>query len=177
MSPTNLSSVPRWAKHHFDHAREILVELRDQRFGIAPLGDRGEAAHVREQHAHRPPLPAQLGELGVLEHLIEHVLWHVAREQPLDLSLFATLDEVLPREPAYAGESHGHERCDERQPVTYAKAARPAAPTPAPVNRVPGAPIVSRSGTVRAATASAAARVTATRPAAETRSSVRPVIS
>ena len=42
-------------EHDLDHPREVLVQLRDERFRLAALGDRREAAHVREQHAHRPP--------------------------------------------------------------------------------------------------------------------------
>ena len=61
-------------------------------------------------------LPPELGERRVLQHLVEDVLRDVAREQPLDLALLAALDEVLPGEPADAGEGHGRERLDQRQP-------------------------------------------------------------
>jgi hypothetical protein len=108
--------VPRVREHDLDHAREVLVELRDEGFGIAALGHRREPAHVREQHAHRPAPAAKLGQLRVGEHLIEDVLRHVAREELRDLPLVAALDEILPRQAPDRGDRSTEEAGHERHP-------------------------------------------------------------
>jgi hypothetical protein len=54
---------------HVHHAREVLVQLRDDVLGRATFGDGGEAANVGEQHRHRAPLAAEPREGGVLEEL------------------------------------------------------------------------------------------------------------
>ena len=70
MSPTNLSIVPscsqtRWAPWQ----RSPMIELRDNRFGLAALGDGSEAADVGEQHGHVAAIAAESRVLRVVHEL------------------------------------------------------------------------------------------------------------
>ena len=83
---------------------------RDDVFGRALLGERGEAAHVGEQHGHVPPRAAERRPRRIRQQLVVDVLRHVAREQLLDLALLAAFDDVLPRQVADEGEDDRQRR-------------------------------------------------------------------
>ena len=115
MSPTNLSTVP-WSEDHFDHAREVLVQLPDELLGLALLGDRGEAADVGEQDRHLAAAAAELRQLGVRDQLLVDVPRHVSAEQPLDDPLLGVLDEVVIGGAGEEREAHREERLRHGQP-------------------------------------------------------------
>ena len=85
---------PVMPEHHLDHPGEVLVQLRDERFGVAFLGDGGESADVREQHRHLAPLAAELRELGMFDQLVIDVARDVSAEQRLQTPLLASFDEI-----------------------------------------------------------------------------------
>ncbi len=122
------------AKNDVHHPREVLVELRDERFGISLFGDGREAADVGEEHRHLSPRAAELRAGGILQQLLVDVLRHVSAEETFDFPLLTVLDEVL---IGGAGEQRDRHTChglDHRQPETALERVE-AVPPPSATNQ------------------------------------------
>ena len=116
---------------HLHHPREVLIQLPDDVFGRALLGQRREAAHVGEEHRHVRAARRRAPRATVWPQLLVDVLRHVAREQPLDLPLLAPFDEVLPREVADEGPAQsraGGDTSGNQSPPPRARVAYQATP-------------------------------------------------
>ena len=98
------------------HRGEVLIELRDDRFGLAALGDGGEAADVGEQHGHMAAIAAEARVLRVVHELLVDVLRDVAREETLHATLLAAFHRVLIGDAAEGGDRDGNQRVDHRRP-------------------------------------------------------------
>ena len=92
--------------------------------GCAPLGDRREAADVREEHGHLAPLAAEPRQRRVRDQLLVDVLRHVLAEELLHLPLLAALDEVLVADAAEERERRREHRLRQVQPVAAGEQPR-----------------------------------------------------
>ena len=104
-------------EHDRHHRGEVLIELPDDRFGLAAFGDRREPADVGEENRHVPARAAQTRVDRARQQLIVDVLRDVAREEPRDAPLLAALDEVLVGDAAERGQRGRCHGLDERHPL------------------------------------------------------------
>ena len=124
MSPTNLSSVPLCRKTISTIRVKYSFSMPTISSGWPRLGDRREAADVREEHGHLAPLPAEPRQLGIRDQLLVDVLRHVLAEQLLHLPLLAPFDEILVADAAEQRERRGEHRLRQVQPVAAGEQPR-----------------------------------------------------